>query len=382
MSILIKNCRIISSDVDIEHASLEISEDIISKIYSEETPLPKNVKVYNAENCIAVPGFIDVHTHGAMGFDVMDGTDEAIETVAAAKLKEGVTSFCATTVTASEACLEKACAAVSRYQVDVKRQTAKIPGVHLEGPFINPEFIGAQNPNFIRKPDIDEVLRLNSISRIMLDSYAIEMDEKRDFAVELIANGILPSCAHSAATYKQFKQAKTAGVKHLTHFCNQMLPLHHREIGLVGAGLMDNDVMVEAICDKVHLGEDMIRLLFKIKPIEKISMITDSVPASGLPDGEFTIGGLVVVVKDNIARLKSNGALAGGTTPYWQALKNIYKLTGLPLKKLIKTTGYNQAQELGLEKTGKIEPGFYADIAVLDANFKPMMVFVNGKQKL
>jgi N-acetylglucosamine-6-phosphate deacetylase len=111
-------------------------------------------------------------------------------------------------------------------------------------------------------------------------------------------------------------------------------------------------------------------------------MITDSVPASGLPDGEFTIGGLVVVVKDNIARLKSNGALAGGTTPYWQALKNIYKLTGLPLKKLIKTTGYNQAQELGLEKTGKIEPGFYADIAVLDANFKPMMVFVNGKQKL
>ena len=379
MSILIKNCRIISPDMDIERGSIEIEGDMIKEIHPEGAQLPDDAKIYDAETCMVVPGFIDVHTHGAMGFDVVDGTDEAIETIAAAKLKEGVTTFCPTTLTTSEAHIAQACTAVARYQADDERQTAKIPGVHLEGPFINPKFIGAQNPDFVRKPDIDEVLRLNSIARIMIDSYAIEMDDNGDFAAQLLANGIVPSCGHSAATYKQFNQAKANGVKHLTHFCNQMSPLHHREIGLVGTGLMDDEVMVEAICDKVHLGEDMIKLIFKIKPIEKISVITDSMLASGLPDGEFNLGGLEVILNDNIVRLKSNGALAGGTTPYWQALKNIYELTDLPLKELIKTTGYNQARELGLEKTGKIEPGFYADIAVLDADFKPQMVFVNGR---
>lgn len=382
MNFLIKNCRIVSPDVDIERGTIEIKGDIIKAIHPEGTQLPDDAKIYDAENCMAVPGFIDVHTHGAMGFDVVDGTDEAIETIATAKLKEGVTTFCPTTLTTSEAYLAQACAAVARYQADAERQTAKLPGVHLEGPFITPKFIGAQNPVFVRKPDIYEALRLHKITRIMIDSYAIEMDEKGDFSVQLQANGIVPSCGHSAATHVQFKQAKASGVKHLTHFCNQMSPLHHREIGLVGTGLMDDDVMVEAICDKVHLCEDMIKLIFKIKPIEKISVITDSMLASGLSDGEFNLGGLEVVLKDNIVRLKSNGALAGGTTPYWQALKNIYELTGLPLKELTKTTGYNQARELGLEKTGKIEPGYYADIAVLDANFKPVMVFVNGKQKL
>ena len=382
MSILIKNCRIVSPDMDITNGTIELKEKKIKEIYPKGAILPKEAEVYDAETCMAVPGFIDVHTHGAMGFDVVDGTDEAIETIAAAKLKEGVTTFCPTTLTTSEACLAKACAAVARYQADIGRQTAKVPGIHLEGPFINPKFIGAQNPDFVRKPDIDEVLRLNSIARIIIDSYAIEMNEKGNFAAQLLANGITPSCGHSAATCEQFRQAKAAGVKHLTHFCNQMLPLHHREIGLVGTGLMDDEIMVETICDKVHLGEDMIRLIFKIKPIEKICVITDSMLASGLPDGEFNLGGLEVVLKDNIVRLKSNGALAGGTTPYWQALKNIYELTGLPLKELIKTTGYNQARELGLEDTGKIEPGFYADIAVLDADFKPTAVFVSGKRKL
>ena len=200
-------------------------------------------------------------------------------------------------------------------------------------------------------------------------------------ALLLLLNGIVPSCAHCAATHEQFHQARIKGLKHLTHFCNQMSLLHHREIGLVGSGLMDDEVMVEAICDKVHLCPDMIKLIFKVKPIDRIAVITDSMLASGLPDGEFNLGGLEVILKDGIVRLKSNGALAGGTIPYCRALKNIFELTGLPLKQLIKTTGYNQARSLGLEKFARIEPGYYADIAILDADFNPVTVFVGGRQR-
>ena len=382
MNMLIKNCRIISPDIDESGVSIEIEGKIIKRIYLQGALLPQVSKVYDAKDQITTAGFVDIHTHGAMGFDVMDGTDEAIETIAAAKLKEGVTTFLPTTLTASEQHLAKACESVARYQKNTQNQTVRIPGIHLEGPFINPKFIGAQNPEFVRKPDIDEILRLNSIARIMIVSYAIEMATDFEFITKLLSNGIVPSCAHSMATHEQFQQAKLKGVKHLTHFCNQMSPLHHREIGLVGSGLMDDEAMVETICDKVHLSPDMIKLIFKLKPIDKIAVITDSMLASGLPDGEFNLGGLEVVLKDNIVRLKSNSALAGGTTPYWQALKNIFELTGLPLKQLIKTTGYNQALSLGLEKLGKIEPGFYADIAILDADFKPTAVFVGGEQKL
>ncbi len=382
MSMLIKNCRIVSPELDESGASIEIDGNFIKKIYLQTSVLPETEEVYDAGGRMAVPGFIDIHTHGAMGFDIVDGTDEAIETIAAAKIKEGVTSFLATTLTTSEQCLTKTFAAIARYQQNTRTQTARIPGIHLEGPFINPRFIGAQNPGFVRKPDSDEISRLNTIARIMLVSYAIEMDNDLDFTSKLLSCGIVPSCAHSEATHEQFRQARLKGLKHLTHFCNQMSPLHHREIGLVGAGLMDDEVMVEAICDKVHLCPDMIRLIFKIKPIGRIAVISDSMLASGLPDSEFNLGGLEVVLKDNIVRLKSNGALAGGTIPYCRALKNIIELTGLPLKELIKTTGYNQAGELGLEKFAKIEPGYYADIVILDANFKPVSVFVGGDRKL
>ena len=380
MNLLIKNCRIISPDVEENGASIEIAGNFIKRIHSKGSSFPENMEVYDAGGRMAVPGFIDIHTHGAMGFDVMDGTDQAIAAIAAAKLKEGVTTFFPTTLTTSEQHLAKAFKAVARYQKNVPNQTARIPGIHLEGPFVNPKFIGAQNPEFVRKPDIDEVLRLGQIARIMIVSYAIEMATDADFISKLLLNGIVPSCAHSAATHEQFRQARLKGLKHLTHFCNQMSLLHHREIGLVGSGLMDDEVMVEAICDKVHLCPDMIKLIFKVKPIDRIAVITDSMLASGLPDGEFNLGGLEVILKDGIVRLKSNGALAGGTIPYCRALKNIFELTGLPLKQLIKTAGYNQARSLGLEKFARLEPGFYADIAILDTDFNPVTVFVGGKQ--
>jgi N-acetylglucosamine-6-phosphate deacetylase len=180
----------------------------------------------------------------------------------------------------------------------------------------------------------------------------------------------------------QFAQAREAGLRRLTHFCNQMTKLHHREIGLVGAGLFYDDVSCEMICDKIHLAPDMIRLAFKVKPIDRILLISDAMEATGLEDGDYQIGGLAVVVKDGAARLKSTNALAGSTLKINIALKNIVEVTGLPLEQCVKTTSWNQARNLGLSNLGRLEPGYIADITVLDDDFNVKAVFIDGRKKL
>ena len=159
-----------------------------------------------------------------------------------------------------------------------------------------------------------------------------------------------------------------------------MTPLHHRDIGLVGAGFLHDDVMIEMICDKIHLCPEMIRLAFAKKPLNKIALITDSMRASHLPDGPSSLGGLDVIVKDGQARLASNGALAGSVLKMNVALKNVVEVTGLPIEKVVRTTSLNQAEELGLaDRLGKLEQGYQADVVVLDkTSFDVKRVYIKG----
>ena len=256
---------------------------------------------------------------------------------------------------------------------------AKIPGVHLEGPFINPKCLGAQNPAFVRKPDIEEVRKLNKICPVLKVSYAVEVEGGDTFAAELLAEGITPSCVHSQATYKEFLKAYDHGLRNLSHFCNQMTALHHRDIGLVGAGLRHSELFIEMICDKIHLCSDMIKLIFQLKDINHILLITDACQAAGMPDGEYEIGGLPLILKDGAARLASNGALAGSVLVMNKALKNVYEITGLPLSQLVRTTSWNQACALGLKDLGRIEPGYLADLVALDENFDVKNVWLDGE---
>ena len=198
----------------------------------------------------------------------------------------------------------------------------------------------------------------------------------------LTQQGIITSLAHTAATFEQFTAAKKAGATHLTHFCNQMTPLHHREIGLVGAGLLDDSIRIEMICDGIHLCPEMIQLAFKVATEERIMMITDSIAASGLSDNQRTrLGELEVIIQDGVARLES-GALAGSTLKLNVALRNIQRFTGRPLHDLIRTTSLNQAESLQITDLGKIEPGYKADLVILDRDFQPIAVFVNGVERL
>jgi N-acetylglucosamine-6-phosphate deacetylase len=213
-------------------------------------------------------------------------------------------------------------------------------------------------------------------------SFAVEVEGGIEFARQLADEGIVASCGHTAATYEQLAAAKACGLTHLTHFCNQMTKLHHRDIGCVGGGLLDDDLVVEMICDKIHLCPDMIRLAFKVKPADKIAMITDSMSATGLEDGDYSLGGLAVIVKDGAARLTSDGALAGSTLQLNTALKNVHEVTGLPLSRLVRAVSLNQATSLGLEGLGKVEAGYTADVVLLNDDFQVTAAFVDGQRKV
>ena len=382
MKTVIVNAHVISPGVDLPCAAVEIADGRIVKVVQMARP-GKNDWVFDAKGAYVVPGFIDVHLHGACGHDVCDATPEAIEKIAEAKLAEGCTSFLPTTLTVGHGNLVAAAKAVAAYR---KNPTfAKVIGIHLEGPFINVKCCGAQNPKFVRKPDMKEVLAIDRISPVKQVSFAPEQPGGAAFAAACLKRGIVPSCGHTGATMAEFMPAYKKGLRHLTHFCNQMTKLHHREIGMVGAGFLLEDLNTEVICDRIHLCDDMLKLIFTRRNLAHVQMITDSLRCSHCKDGyAFEMGGLKVQLKGGEARLVEGGNLAGSTLWMNQGLKNLRDVTGLPLKDLVRVTSWNQAIEQGLGETlGKVEKGFIADLAVLDPkSFKVKAVFLDGKRRI
>ena len=373
---LIKNAHVVSPGRESPHAAIVIEGRKIAAVLADGEPLPSFETSVDAQGDRVVPGFIDLHMHGAAGYDFCDARPTSLREIASAKLCEGVTRFLPTTLTLPRPALEESFVAGREYFAN--QTFARVLGVHVEGPFINPQCTGAQNPAFVRPPDLAEIEALAKHLPIKIVSLAVEMPGGLELVKSLTERGIIASLAHTAATFEQFSAAKHAGARHLTHFCNQMTPLHHREIGLVGAGLLDDEILVEMICDGIHLQPEMVQLAFKVIGPERIMLITDSIAASGMPDHQVTrLGELEVTIRDGVARLAS-GALAGSTLRLNRALKNVAEFTGLPLPDLIRTTSLNQAESLGLSDLGKIEPGYLADLVILDADFEPRMVFVEG----
>lgn len=375
MKTLITNAHIISPGIDIAGGSVLIDGKRITAVLMPGESAEAD-KVIDAGGNMLMPGFIDIHSHGAGGCDTCDCTVESIRTIADCKMKEGVTTWLPTTLTLGTNTLADVCRCVKEYAESPNG--SKTPGVHLEGPYINPRQCGAQNPAFVREADYEEVSMLNDIYPVLLISMAPEMPGAVDFIAKASAAGITCSAGHSAAGYADFLKAKAAGLKHLTHFCNQMSPQHHREIGLVGAGMLDQDILIEVICDKIHLCADMLKLTFQNKDISQMIMVTDSLACSWMPDGPGQLGGLPIIVKDGVARLES-GNLAGSTLRYAKGLRNIRELTGKPLSELVKATSRNQARSLGLHDLGKIEPGYTADLVLLDSEYDVLKTIIDGE---
>ena len=375
MKTLIQNCRIISPGVDLPRGGIVMDNDRITAV--GEVPEENSYDaIIDGTGLIAAPGFIDIHFHGRSDYDFCDGSAKAFEVIGKGKLQDGVTGFLATSLSVSYDDLRNLCRLAEDYKMNVP-DGATLLGIHLEGPFFNPPCAGAQNPDYLKNPDIALVDELNAISPVKKVSFSPELPGGLEFTKALTERRIMPSGGHTEADYECFEQHRAAGMKHLTHFCNVMTPVHHLRFGMVGGGLMADDVYVEMICDGVHLCDQMIRLIAKLKGPERMMLITDAMRASAMPDGNYTLGGLPVIVKDGCARL-TTGPVAGSTLRYHNGLKRLVRLTGLPLCEAIRTTSLNQAESLGLGDRGRLEKNHIADIVLLDENLDVRKTICGG----
>ena len=379
MRLIISNAHIISPDVDISAGSVEVESGKIKAVYEAAATLPEADKIIDAGGRYVMPGFIDIHAHGADGKDVCDNDVESIRHIAKRKLGEGVTTWLPTTLTQPQHVLEEIAGKCAQYMD--RQEYSKTPGLHVEGPYINRMNAGAQNPQFVREPNWNELRRIHETAAVAVVSIAPDVAGAYDCIHQAKNAGITCSAAHSSATHEQMMLAKNAGLTHMTHFGNAMSGLHHREIGMVGSGLLDADLKMELICDGIHLCPDFLKLMFSLRPIDQLMLITDSMSGSWIGSGEVQLGGLDVIVEGGQARLKGSDALAGSVLLFNDGLRNVFEWTGLPLSELVKATSWNQAQSLGWKELGKIEAGYCADITMLNEDFSVWKTLVDGEER-
>ena len=327
---------------------------------------------------IVIPGFVDKHTHGANGSDFMNPNHEALKNITLAMTKEGTTSCLATTMTESKENINKALNNISSF-MNLSSEGAEILGIHLEGPFVSPKFAGAQPHQYIIPCDVHtfEEFNLNANGRIKQVTLACE--ENGSSLIEyLVKKGVIVSLGHSACTYLDAKTAIDQGASSITHTFNAMSPLHHRDIGLVGAALYE-DVSTELICDLIHVSKPAVSLLYKNKSKHNICLITDSMEAKYMPDGLYKLGGQDVYVKNTEARLK-DGTLAGSTLKMNEAVRNFMNTTGIDFTEAIDCATIYPAKCIHVEdRKGSIEVGKDADFTIVDKDFNVYMTICKGK---
>lgn len=353
----------------------------------DKTILGINQDISNAEivelpeDAIVLPGFIDEHIHGAGGADTMDGTIEDLHTIATTVAKEGTTGFLATTMTQSPKNIIKALSAVKEYKEKDFSDGAEVVGVHLEGPFIAPAYKGAQPLEFVAQPDIAVFDEYNNASgkTIKIVTIAPEVEGAPLLVKHLTEQGIIASVGHSGAKNQDILRAMENGAKNITHTYNAQGGLHHREIGVVGTALAQDELNCELIADCIHVSVPAMKLLFKSKPYGKVTLITDAMRAKGMPDGESELGGQVVIVKNGEARLV-DGVLAGSVLKMNVALKNVVNKVGVPLEIAVDCATIIPAKSLGIDKeVGSIKVGKKANFAVLDKDFNVILTIRNGE---
>ncbi len=324
-----------------------------------------------------VPGFIDQHIHGAGTSDTMDNTDEALTNFARTLPKEGTTAFLPTTMTYDLGVVKEVIAKVDEHKL--KQGEAQMMGIHMEGPFISPDYMGAQNPIYQQDPNVEIFDLVDERRLTKVVTYAPELDADFAFTRHMRDLGVVASVAHSGASCSVVNEAIENGLNNFTHFHNATTGHHHREPGVVTSGLMNKEIKVELIVDGIHLHPDTVNAVYKIKGYENIVLVTDSMRAKGAADGEYDLGGQTVYKKGMEARLAS-GVLAGSVLEMNIAVKNMIDFTGCDASEAFKMASYNVAKHLNFDTKGVIAEGYDFDVTVLDEDFNVLQTFVAGEE--
>lgn len=367
----IVNGKIIMKDEIITNKSLLFDKKIIN-ICKE---VPKECEIIDAKGKFISPGLIDIHVHGSCNADTMDKSVEAIDTISKGICRNGVTSFLPTTMTMSKDDIYEALKII-RKCMNKKNAGAKVIGAHMEGPFINVIYKGAQNDKYILKPNFEMLKDYTDVIKII--SYSPELDKEYKFTKEVKKRtDITLSICHSNASYEEAQAAINLGASNITHLFNAMTPLNHREPGIVGAALM-SDTYCEIIADKIHVNKKLFQFALNNKGKEKIVLITDSMRAGCMKDGKYDLGGQDVYVKDGAARLIS-GNLAGSVLTLNKAVYNFFENTNLTLDEAIHMASLNPAKSIGIDdKKGSLDIGKDADISIFDEEMNCYLTISEG----
>lgn len=377
---IIKNALVFGEDKTFSQKDIFITEDHFS---SDEKMTDSDT--LDASGLYAIPGLIDIHFHGCMGYDFCDASSEAIHEIAKYEASIGVTSICPATMTLGTDLLKRIMQTAADYsRSPVLAEEASFIGINMEGPFISEAKKGAQASRHIQLCNVPlfQELQKDADGLIKLVDIAPENDGAIEF-INTLKDDVGISLAHSTANYDVADAAYKHGARHATHLYNAMPPFSHRDPGIVGAAFDNSHVKVELICDGVHLHPATVRATFQLFGDDRIVLISDSMRATGLSDGEYTLGGQAVSVRGKYATLSEGGSLAGSVTNLMDCMRTVVKDMHLPLESAVACATMNPAKAIGIYNThGSITNGKSADLILLDSNLDIKAIFLRGKQIL
>ena len=369
---IINNAEIYTKSFRFEKKSLRVENGVYTKVSDVPLLAAEGEQVVEAEGLRVIPGLTDIHFHGCMGSDLCDGTNEAVSAMAKYEKSIGVLNICPATMTLGIERLKTICQITANHQRG--DDEAKLIGINLEGPFISPQKVGAQNPDYVIKPDpsILEELLDESNGLIKLVTIAPEM-EGAIGCIRRLKEKVHFSIGHTCADYEQASKAISEGADHITHLYNAMPPMLHRKPGVIGAASEASDVYAEIICDGVHVHPSSVRAAFKLFGADRIVLISDSMRACGMPDGDYELGGIPVIKKGREAK-QQNGTLAGSVTNLYECMKEAIKI-GICAEDAVRAAAYNPVASIGLDHIyGVIDEGRAAGALLVDRKWNLRML--------
>ncbi len=372
---IIKNGLVYGEDGSFTKEDIEISGNVFGQI-APQLPLTETEQTIDADGLYVIPGLVDIHFHGCAGYDFCDGTVEAFDAIMQYEMEHGVTSVSPATMTLSEGKLAKIFENVGKYE---NNRGSRIRGITMEGPFVSAAKKGAQNGSYIHRPDLQFFEKMQKLSGGRISQVAVAPEEDRDFAfIKEAKEQTVVSVAHTTADYDTASAAFASGACHVTHLFNAMPPFTHRAPGVIGAAFDAKEVTVELICDGIHVHPSMVRAAFAMFGAERICMISDSMMATGMENGDYALGGQPVKVVGRLATLQ-DGTIAGSASNLMDCLRVAVKEMEIPLADAVQACTATPAKALGFYgECGSIREGKSADLVLLDKELNLVKVICRG----